>query len=587
MILQLLAVVLFSSECRAGDICNVDGNLVVFSNYEGGTLNIVVDQNIANMVLGIVSYAAITVNITGAFAANIQEVIFAGFENPVFTGVPQNIITIYSEVNNNPAIASYLGNELPSINISLVNCITAGSACSATDDQGGNSSPQIIQFFYSEFGPGTLLYEHFTQYSAFLPSDQYNISDGGNCCLEETNTPPNPIYAGNGTYDFLPPDTLLCGASITLDLSSYPLLYQPPTYTGYVWSDGTTGPAITITEPGTYSFYASDYCHYSEEMFLRDTIVVLPCCLQPEPIINSITGLEACEDEIIVLSTGNFQNYLWSNGLTSSSIAVNESGTYSVMVSNEEDCPGTSEEVELNFYSPPNLNIETPVEVCKGSTITIGATGAINYQWSNGYGESSQTLLLNNTQQFTVTGTSNGCSSDTTFTIEVIPVEPVAIEGDSIVLAGESLELVALGSFEEYLWIPSIGVSCDTCQNTTITPELSTQYILQALDTNGCVAYDSIFIQIDTFSSLFVPNSFSPNNDGINDYLFVKGINVENFHLSIFNRWGDLIFESNDISIPWTGGDQYYPQDGIYLYQIQYGPSIELQTTTGHICLIR
>jgi gliding motility-associated-like protein len=583
-----LAVILLGSfECRSGDICNANGNLVVFSNYEGGTLNIVADQNIPNMVLGIVSYQAITVNITGAFVANIQEIIFAGFENPLFTGVPQNIITIYSQVNNNPAIASYLGNELQFINLSLVNCITAGSSCAATDDEGGNSSPQIVQFFYSEFGPGTLLFAHFTQYQTFLPLDEYSISSGGNCCLEETNTPPNPIYAGNGSYNFLPSDTLLCGESLTLDLSSYPLLYQPPTYTGYVWSDGTTGPVIAITEPGVYSFYASDYCHYSEELYLRDTIVVLPCCVPPEPVIIASPDIEACEGETIQLSAGNFQNYLWSNGFVTSSIAVNASGIYSVIVSNEEDCPGNSNEVEIIFQLPPILTIQADDAVCEGSSTTIVASGAVNYQWNNGSTQSSQTFLISDTQQFTVTGASNGCASDTTFTVEVISVETVEIEGDSIVFAGESVDLMANGSFQEYLWIPSTGLSCDTCQITTATPAFGTHYILQALDSNGCAVYDSIFIQIDTFSPLYVPNSFSPDGDGINDYLFVKGMNIENFHLSVFNRCGDLIFESNDIQTPWTGGNQYYAEDGIYLYQIEYGPATSIKTISGHICLIR
>jgi hypothetical protein len=157
-----------------------------------------------------------------------------------------------------------------------VNCITgAEGECSTSNNGGGNSAPQIAQFFLAEFGPGVALFGHQVQYECFTGT--FNVSDGGNCCLLETGTPPNPIYAGNATYDFIPwTDTLLCGGPITIDLSFYPVLFQPPTYPGYVWSDGTTGPVITITEPGTYSFIVGDYCHYEDGNWLTDTVVV-PC----------------------------------------------------------------------------------------------------------------------------------------------------------------------------------------------------------------------------------------------------------------------------------------------------------------------
>jgi gliding motility-associated-like protein len=298
------------------NICNPNGNVMIYSNYDGGILNINVDQNIPNLKIGICTYEAVQVNITGPFVGNITEVIYAGFDGSndhcntgvlttVINGVSPSIVTIYSNTNNNIAPTTHLGDPLAPGFPPLVNCMVGTSGCVSNTTGGGNSSEQVVQFFLAEFGPGASLFAHVTQYACF--SGTYQVSAGGNCCLQTPTTPPNPIYAGNGTYNFIvPEDTLLCGSSITIDLSAYPVLTQPPTYPGYVWSDGTIGPIINITQPGTYSFVVGDYCHYGSNL-LTDTMVVLPCCVQPPaPIVSS--SVNYCIGDIIAPINATAQN---------------------------------------------------------------------------------------------------------------------------------------------------------------------------------------------------------------------------------------------------------------------------------------
>jgi hypothetical protein len=137
---------------------------MIYSNYEGGILNIDIDQNIPNLKLGICTYEAVEVNISGAFAANITEVIFAGFNGTnnancgnnipttVINGVSPSIVSIYSTTTNNIAATTYLGEPVLPGSTPLVNCMTGADGCSNSNASGANSSPQIVQYFLSEFG---------------------------------------------------------------------------------------------------------------------------------------------------------------------------------------------------------------------------------------------------------------------------------------------------------------------------------------------------------------------------------------------------------------------------------------------------
>ncbi|MFM9985795.1 MAG: gliding motility-associated C-terminal domain-containing protein [Flavobacteriales bacterium] len=115
----------------------------------------------------------------------------------------------------------------------------------------------------------------------------------------------------------------------------------------------------------------------------------------------------------------------------------------------------------------------------------------------------------------------------------------------------------------------------------------------------GSTASDSQSIEITDCSiqpisgeqcEIYIPNAFTPDQDGINEFLFAKSnCTPDIFEMSIFNRWGDLIFSSNDIDQAWTGGeDQFYAQDGIYPYLVNYSfDGLEVREKKGWICILR
>ena len=431
----ILVVGMLPSICLS-QICSNSGDLIVYSNYNGGVLNINVDQNIPNLKIGVSSYEATQINIFGTFASNVVGVIYAGFNASNNTSCPPNTIptttvsgvspssfTIYSNTTGNQAMANYLGEELFfSTNIPIANCIVGADGVCGVGSGGANSSGQIVQFFLSEFGPGTSLFSHSNQYSCFTGT--YNVSSGGNCCAQTPTSAINPIYQGGSNYNFIVPTvTTLCNGSITIDLSNYPVLFQPPTYPGYIWSNGATGPIVTFSTPGVYSFYVGDYCHYDSTTFLRDTITILPCCnsatVQSIQTLTTVCGLSTGAATINTSPASN--SYTWSSGIGSTTnIATGlAAGNYTVIFG-LNNCT-TSAVVTITNSPPPSItSVQTTTTICGLSTgaATVNTTPANNvYAWSSGVGSITNTASGLMAGNYSVTASLGGCSVSTVITI--------------------------------------------------------------------------------------------------------------------------------------------------------------------------
>ncbi|MDZ4752210.1 MAG: gliding motility-associated C-terminal domain-containing protein [Flavobacteriales bacterium] len=498
-----LAMILLSYSAISQDICHPEGNLVIFSNYDGGTLNINCDQDIPNLLIGIVSYETVTVNISGAFVGNIAGVIFGGFNEAVINGVDPSLVEIYSTTGGNIPISSYLGNDQDFLGFPLINCITSGSGCfdDTNEGGGGNSSNQIVQWFYSEFGAGTLLFSHNTQYNPWLNADDYAVSTGGNCCIELPTSLPNPIYTQGSTYDFLPDVLQLCDGPITLDLSSYPVLFQPPIYTGYVWSTGQTGPTITITEPGVYSFTVSDYCHYEESTWLTDEITILPCCdVPPSPTGSNYIACEGVDITLSVnaLSGGTITWYADQaltqtllEGLTFEPLLPEGSYTFYVteLVDNCESDPTIVTLSVVNADAP----IISGVNVLCGNAQTELSSNIANVLWSIG-----QTSTSINVSEIGVYSASNidinGCIAESNpFEVSAGAIPQPIISGDSVICFGGNATLTASGG-QTYLW-----GSGETTESIVVNPIIFGLYSVTAF--NGpCSASTDFLVTISAGS---------------------------------------------------------------------------------------
>lgn len=228
------------------------------------------------------------------------------------------------------------------------------------------------------------------------------------------------------------------------------------------------------------------------------------------------------------------------------------SGIYFDTLSNVNGCDSVISTTLI--ASSPSFSMQQK-QICAGDSIFI------NGNWQKLPGVFLDTLA-----------SVNGCDSiiQTTLDVNTLPVADAGL--DTTILAGSSIQLIATGGIT-YAWSPAEGLGCYSCESTIATPGYSITYILSVTDINGCSDTDKITVTVEelkcTENDIFIANIFSPNNDGLNDVLRVrmKKECVEWVQFFIYNRWGQRVFESEDIEKGWDGkfrGNEL--SSGVFVY---------------------
>jgi gliding motility-associated-like protein len=165
---------------------------------------------------------------------------------------------------------------------------------------------------------------------------------------------------------------------------------------------------------------------------------------------------------------------------------------------------------------------------------------------------------------------------------------PVSAGSDHTIFIGQSTSITVSGS-GTYSWTPPGSLSCDDCQSPTASPLVTTTYIVSLVDSNGCASSDTITVIVLEEYDLFVPNAFSPNGDGHNDILYVRGTGVEWVTLRVYDRVGEKVWETHDLMQGWDGNYHGAPMNtGIFVYYLEAkmysGETIKKE---GDITLVR
>jgi gliding motility-associated-like protein len=137
----------------------------------------------------------------------------------------------------------------------------------------------------------------------------------------------------------------------------------------------------------------------------------------------------------------------------------------------------------------------------------------------------------------------------------------------------------SLGNSYSYQWTPPVGLNFYDVKDPLFTYDKQTQYLIRMMSTTGCVTIDTLLVNVGTEPAVFVPNAWSPNGDGHNDYLFPLTINVVKInYFRVFNRWGQEVFETNIIGSGWDGNfrGKAQPMD-VYTW------TLEAVGTGGHV----
>jgi gliding motility-associated-like protein len=336
--------------------------------------------------------------------------------------------------------------------------------------------------------------------------------------------------------------------------------------------------------PGTYNITVMDDSSCTTAYTGNPVILS-----SPPQILVSVTALDnvlcygAATGDITISVAGGSPgySYLWSNADVTPSISGLTAGTYTVTVTDTHDCTAL-EMVTISQSSPLLLNAEASNVLCpplQNGRITLPVSGGrppYTFNWSNGYATSGIYGLPIGTYSATVTD-SVGCVIDTTFVlindsaiyIQVVPDTATINEGDIVQLGINAISNGA-GNLH-YRWTPVAGLNCTDCPDPGAGPTRTTTYTVEAISDSGCVYYSGATITVNTEHQLYVPNAFSPNADGYNDYWEIYGYKKAWVYckVQIFDRWGEKIFESHDIDFKWDGTYRGTPVViGVYIYQL-------------------
>lgn len=237
--------------------------------------------------------------------------------------------------------------------------------------------------------------------------------------------------------------------------------------------------------------------------------------------------------------------------------------------------------VKINVRYNVNGEAYPDTIICVGDKVTLRATGGNTYHWipdniySNPF-DSITTVIPTQNTIYPVIISNSTCIPDTQYVnIQTLTRPTVNAGNDTIIIRGQSITLYPNSDRPvRYEWTPNNTLSCFDCRNPIASPFETTTYIVTGYDANNCSDSDDIKIQIiDNCSGdiVLVPNAFTPNNDGKNDILYVRGQLIASIKIfRIYNRWGELIFETDDINTGWDGTFKGQNMNsGVYVYYVE------------------
>lgn len=317
------------------------------------------------------------------------------------------------------------------------------------------------------------------------------------------------------------------------------------------------------------------------------TVQVSPL-LAPTP--NKVNVCRGTPLQLMANSEANatvlWTNYNISDPTSHSPLVTPDRDTsYTVTATNPYGCTNTKI-ISLTVTQPITVQTTDGV-ICDGTSTRLMATGADRYQWTPAATLSDANIpdpIARPTvsTDYTVTGQDKyNCFTASAVSHVIVHTSPTVNAGPDITTSNGSIIPMRLELSEDVTtvrWTPQDGLSCSVCANTTITPKNDATYYIEVTNRYGCTAKDELNLKIVCDNAnIFIPNSFSPNRDGVNDIFYIRGRGAQEVKsFKIFNRWGQLVYErysftTNDSSKGWDGtfkGQAANPDVYVYFTEV-------------------
>ena len=439
----------------------------------------------------------------------------------------------------------------------------------------------------------------------------YTWTGGGSAQTTTVNT--------SGVYSVtVNANNCISTASINISISPTPTVTIPPTVS--MCSGASNTIAATFSPPGVYTYTWSNGSHASTLTVSTPTVLTLQVtnttsgCLSNVPTCSVIAvanptvnmsvvpiifcnGFNATLTPTVIAGGSTSYSYAWTpSALGSASTATTPNqGIYSVLVTDANLCTGTA--TVATVKSSPSVNLVSPdLIICPNECSEISAVGTssftpFTYVWSNNPSNSSDTTLMCSAGNVSVIFTdAKGCVATNTITVvnDVIPVAsftatPPSPVTPTVLIDFTNTSTIATGSITSAVW--NFGDGNGASGNNVdhfYTNAGTFPIVLTVTGSNGCVNSYTVSYVVDAV--IEVPNVFTPNGDGVNEFLKFKNLELlGSNNIAIFNRWGKKVFEQDNYKNDWNGGGH---TDGTYFFILSV-PGATPNVYKGYVQLMR
>ncbi|TNF49359.1 MAG: T9SS type B sorting domain-containing protein, partial [Bacteroidetes bacterium] len=389
---------------------------------------------------------------------------------------------------------------------------------------------------------------------------------------DATITPQSPICEDNGTITF------------------------SAAQSGGTWS----GTGITNTSTGTFDPSVSGAGTFDITYTIpgscgdQDMVQILVNAL---PTADAGADQVICAGEQVTLVGSGATTLAWSNSVQDGvAFTPSSTVTYTLTATDGNGCVD-QDQVTVTVNPLPNVNAGLDQTVCDGANVTLSASGATSYTWSNGVVDGQSFTPTPGTTTYTVSGTdANGCVNSDDVDVNVFTYPVVDVNAD-VQVGYPTLQVnfndLSSGG-DTYFWDFGNGqtgvVSVPT--NQTMSYGSVGTYTMELTISNGsCQVSDTIMITVIPFPAplIHVPNIFTPNQDGSNDEFFIDTEFVSELNVLIINRWGNTVAEITTPQGVWDGTiNGNAADDGVYFFRYEAtGLNGDVLTGHGNITLVR
>jgi gliding motility-associated-like protein len=405
------------------------------------------------------------------------------------------------------------------------------------------------------------------------------VSTGAGCSDEDSvtvNIIPGPdLYIG--------PDIIQCGGKVEL-ISNIPAVT-------YKWSTGDTTRSVIISEDGLYTLEITDDkgCRAIDKADVK---------IQKQPVFDLGTFPERCGGCIQLNAfTQNAVSYYWSSGEDKPQIEYCKAGISRIWAraTTSEGCSFT-DTAEVSIKPGYMVDLGKDTAKCGGDiTLDAGFSGS-TYLWSTG--ETTRQITVNKSGIYQVwISDLDGCSNKDTITGGILVtfapelLKPAGFTDLSGNCLNRKIAVDNVAGADSYTWLVPDGWQILSGQNTAVIdllpPAFDTDGTVSVFATNhaGCISASRDTVVRTPDMKIFIPNAFTPNNDGINDAWVIRNINYhpEN-ELVVLNRWGNEVFRQTSYQNNWNGSDL---NEGTYFYQLKVKECEGEKEYKGSITILR